>query len=352
MSPSTESSTHIRTRRPPIVYTSSPARPAAAACLQDPHRRRVRALETVQRLRRRAGRRPVHRRQHRHLGACHASPAAGSPPAGTDRPLGSPRSAPHRRTPPPAPAARSGRGQPAPTRTRRSAATAGRRSAGRLCSPDDAVIRPARTIAARPSAPQPPVRHVLVEPPVSVRGRDPLRLAPRQQRLHHGMRATMLFELSRSRVRHVDPDAPQHRPHIGRVAQIDRRARPRVLQNELVPRPLRPFGIGVPLGAGPDRGGDDPLCLDRRRTAVPARKARRTGTRPPTPTGQSTAHDPDRSAPPVFAAARPPRSAPTAPTSQPARATRSIHRSSTPAAGARPVAWAAPGSSGSPFPSP
>ena len=166
-----------------------------------------------------------------------ASRAAGSRPADTGRPLGSPRSAPHRPTPLRGSAARSDQGRPAPTRTRPRQRQPSRRSAGRLCNPDEAVMPACRTVAARPRTPQPPAGHVLVEPAVPERGRDPLGLAPRQQRLHDGMRAAMLFELTRPRVRHVDPDAPQHRAYIGRVPQVDPGSGPEMLQDEVDPAP-------------------------------------------------------------------------------------------------------------------
>ena len=110
-----------------------------------------------------------------------------------------------------------------------------------------------RTVAARPRTPQPPADDVLVQPSVPVRGGDPLGLAPRQQRLDDGMDVAKLFEPTRPRVRHVDPDAPQHRPHVGRIPQVDRRARARrVAARAASALALRSLGARRrPRGRGP-----------------------------------------------------------------------------------------------------
>ena len=115
------------TRARPAGRPSPPGRPAPArAAPRRPRRRSARTSRRAPRPSRSAGR-----------------PPAGRPPARTGRRRRSPAPARRRRRPRPAPAARSGRGRRARAACPGSAATAGRSSAGRLCSPADAVIRPA-----------------------------------------------------------------------------------------------------------------------------------------------------------------------------------------------------------------
>src|ERR1700722_1427269 len=71
-----------------------------------------------------------------------------------------------------------------------SASTARRSAAGMLCSPLDAVIRPAapphpvHTPRLPPPPPPPVAPQVLAQPPVPVGGGEPFRLAPLKQRRH------------------------------------------------------------------------------------------------------------------------------------------------------------------------
>ena len=91
-----------------------------------------------------------------------------------------------------------------------------------LCRPAVAVIRPAAPSDAGPPSPQPAVgADVLVEPVVAVRRGDPLGLAPRQQRLDERVRVAMGLQPPGPRVGHLDADAPQQRPHLLGVAQVD-----------------------------------------------------------------------------------------------------------------------------------
>ena len=142
-----------------------------------------------------------------------------------------------------------------------SATTAARRSAGMLCRPAVAVIRPGGAVGRRPRAAQPAVgADVLVEPVVAVRRRDPLGLAPRQQRLDQRVRVAVGVEPPGPGVGHLDADAPQQRPHLLGVAQVDRAARRGVAQHLVVAarRAASASSAGV-RGRGPDDGGDQAL---------------------------------------------------------------------------------------------
>ena len=137
-----------------------------------------------------AGRLAVHRAQHRDLRRRPIDPELPSRPARTCRRSAvAARQAPGRPTPRPEPAVRSGPGRRARTRGPGSATIAGAWSAGMLCRPADAVIRPAapsepdHSPRRRPSAPRCSSSQRVAE-----RRRDPLGLAPRQQRVDQRVR--------------------------------------------------------------------------------------------------------------------------------------------------------------------
>ncbi len=131
-----------------------------------------------------------------------------------------------------------------------SASTARRNTAGMLCSPLDAVMRP-----AAPSDPvhaprsRPSGAEVLIEPGVPVGGGDPFRLAPLEQRRDQRRAVPELFEPPRAGVRHVDPRRREERLHLGRAAQVRGRPVGRVPQHLRVAR--RPDGRGVGRAARP-----------------------------------------------------------------------------------------------------
>ena len=191
-----------------------------------------------------------------------------------------------------------------------------------LCSPAEAVMRPAApSLQSTPLATGRPPR--LVEPPVPVRRRDPLGLAPRQHAsttgCGHGRyssRPARVFGSSTPTLRSIArTSAGFRRSTVGPAPRCSAERAPSSRAR------CDRSASASPSGAGPIRGGHDPLCLDHVERQSPRGKlgAQELGRR--LRPRQSSAPDQDRSAPPVFAAARPPRSAPTAPTSQPDRAT-------------------------------
>ena len=93
-----------------------------------------------------------------------------------------------------------------------------------------------RTVAAGPRAAQAAGVHIVVEPCVAERGRDPFALPPRQQRVDDGMRGAHALEPRRARVGHVDADRAEHRLHLAGAAQVERRTRGQVPQHLRVAR--------------------------------------------------------------------------------------------------------------------
>jgi hypothetical protein len=84
--------------------------------------------------------------------------------------------------------------------------TAPRMSAGMLCNPADAVMRPAE---------------VRVEPRIAIRRGHALGFAPGEQRLDHGMRFAERLEPPATRVGHFDPDTSQQRFHLPRASEVE-----------------------------------------------------------------------------------------------------------------------------------
>ncbi len=103
-----------------------------------------------------------------------------------------------------------------------SATTAGRISAGMLCSPAEAVIRP-----AAPSDPvqqprnRPSATKVLVEPGVAVRGGYPFGFAPGEKGIDQRVRAGERPQPPCPRIGQLDPSPGEQRAHLSRAAQVD-----------------------------------------------------------------------------------------------------------------------------------
>ena len=159
-----------------------------------------------------------------------------------------------------------------------------------LCSPADAVIRPAAPSDAGPRPTQPTVgAEVLVEPAVAVGGRDALGLPPRQQRLDDRVRRRAASRAARPgcRARRCRP-APSsvftwaglRRSNGGAVGGAWR-------EHLGLAGPGQLLGVGGRRGATPDEAGDERLGDGPVHRAGRRPSARRTAARPPTRTGPS-----------------------------------------------------------------
>ena len=120
-----------------------------------------------------------------------------------------------------------------------------------------------RAVRAGPLAAQPPVgAEMLVQPRVAVRGGDPLRLPPLEQRADQRMRVPHLPQPPGPGVRHVHADPGQQRSHLGRAAQVGGDTRRRVPQHLRVAGRPQGRGFGLAARPGADKGGQD-LLRDR-----------------------------------------------------------------------------------------
>ncbi len=291
MSPSIESSTHIRTRRPPTVMTSSPARPAAAAVSEERHRGRVGALEPTERMSGLAGRGAVHRAEHRHLGDAALDAESlrdrlvevvvGG--RGDQRLVARDRGE-HARFD----LAEIGADEPMARvgGDRRSHLGGEVVQSGRRGHPAG------RTVAAAPLADQSPARGRArratgtrrwwrsARPCARSAGRGPA------DGRHGAARAATPGCRARR------PRPAEHRLDVGGVAEIDRVARVEVAQDLVVACPAHLVLFGRVPRAWPDGLGDDPSRFRRRRSGGRRPRARHTGT--PRPTRRVRSRSPDR----------------------------------------------------------
>ena len=119
---------------------------------------------------------------------------------------------------------------------------------------------PGGSVARRPPAAEPVVgTDRRVEPPVAVRRRDALGLAPAKQGVDDRVRAPVGSEDALARRRDLDPHRREHGPHLGRVAQVRALASRDVAEDVAVPLPTGVGRVGLARRATPRGPGDDPL---------------------------------------------------------------------------------------------
>ena len=250
---------------PATVGAQVPAGPPGAVSLvQVGHGDRVRRLEAAQRLRAVPGGLPVHGAQHRDLGGGPVHPQLlrhrGVEVVGHGR--GGQGAVPRHRgehprldlaqVSPDEDVPGFGHDRPAHYGRHVVQATGGRHPAG-------------RAVGAGPRAAQPAVGPEMgVQPPVAVRGGDPFRLAPLQQRRDQRVSVAERAQPPRPGVGNVHPGLGQQEAHLRRAAQVGGRARRRVPQHLRVARGPVPGRLGPGARAraherGQDLLGDGPV---------------------------------------------------------------------------------------------